>query len=257
MTDYAAYAKTIKTLLNDDKVYLSYAQLSKMIEEELNKPESEMNTDLIESCLDDIEKLEERKRIGIRPRGILKRTLVAAAIVIFIFALCTTVLAVGFHINVFSELVEFYNDHLAVRFDKYDKSAEEYKLLGSDLAKELSEYGITPVLLPEAILTEEFQITEIRCQREEYVTTVTVEFRRNEQKGYITISQFKLKDLMGTNNIRNDYDDYQEIEAAGITVYVFSAAGESFSVYQDNLTQYAISWNADFKEAVALAKTIK
>lgn len=240
-------------------------QLSSIIDAELNKSEDEMDAALIDRCLELIERLDavnsnekQPESVSVRKRVATKRFMLAAAVIALALTLCFTVLAVGWRINVFSELIEYYDTHIRVRFDKSGEKADEYKLLGSELAKELSEHGISPVLLPEVLLTNEYKITGVQHVEEEFFIDATVIFKKDSQKGHLNVSKYAFEDLVPAPNITKDAKLVEQIELAGIIVFVLQQAeGETAIVYQDGLTQYHIQFNATLEDAIAFAKTIK
>lgn len=75
-----------------------------------------------------------------------------------------------------------------------DDKADEYQLLGTELAKELADNGFNEVLLPEAILSDEFEITKITYESGEYLNTANITFKYNNESGSFFITKYKCKE---------------------------------------------------------------
>lgn len=250
---------------------LSEANLKRILDEEFEKPEEEMDTDLIEYCLDALEKLErpaqnsgytekevetENKKATYR----LKRILITAAVLSAIVIGAVSVSAAFPKIKLFDGIVEFYNEHIRVRYDKVSDNVPLYGLQGSNLATELKANGIAHIVLPEALLTDVYKLSDITYEKFDTMTSAYFNFDNNESqiKGYAVVEQFDDKSFLPAIDFQV-VEDSLKLTVSGIDVYVFKQKqGVSIS-YQAGNTQYNIvlSENVSIDEATALAKTIK
>lgn len=258
--------KEFLEFLNDKSLgEINEEALRQIIDEEIEKPEDEMNPELIEYCLDLLNKetndisyakteKPSTKHISIR----FKKTVSVAAVVAILFVGTLTASAVIFDVNLFDGLVEVYTDYIRINFDKSDDKANSYKLLDTELAKELSENGFTDVLLPEAIFSEAFEITEITYEHFEYISSATISFKYKNKNESIFISRYAFEELVPDVEYLHVTGDVEAIDVNGITVYCFSQMRKLSTIaYSDGLTHYTIQLPTDSETAKEIAKTIK
>lgn len=256
-----------REIFNDESVYLSKEELDSIINEELEKTEEEMDSDLIELCLFELDKLERnelqsKSREKVDNNGLVKkrnvwRYFLAALVAIMLIAGTLTVSAVVFDIDLFDGIIELYNDYVRIRFDKNNEKANGYDFLGSELAQQLAKNGISPVLLPESILTDECQITSIDYEFTDVVTTATIHFNYKGKGNFINISKYVDEKLLPAVDYPTASSEIKELLLNGISVYVFIQSGRGTIAYQDGKIQYVIDLQTDFEGAIDFAKTIK
>lgn len=159
--------KQLLKILNDDSLELTVEELENIIEEELQKDESEMDPDLIEYCLYYISKAEadgdkEKKadsagndKIAEPPaadklkksrfNGKLKKLLIIAA-TIALLLVTTGIATVATNKKVKNSAISFYENHIQVHFDKQkDESGipgSAAALAGDSAVLILGEYGV-------------------------------------------------------------------------------------------------------------------
>lgn len=260
------YSGTVAELLKDKSLELSISDLDKLIDDELKK-EEDMNPDLIEFYIDTINEMRNTGNISITItekegnsnrfsfKGIKKIIAVVAAM--FLLACVTlTAYAAVFKVNLLDEFIEFYNEHIVIRFDKSESKAEEYTLLGSELAQELNDKGISPVLLPEVILSNEAEIISIDYQNTDAIALANISFAIGKEKGNLIISQYLNNAAMPEVTYPNAKEVVQ-LELSGLTVFVFEQNGDNTITYQDAFTQYFIVLSTNHKQTVEIAKSIK
>lgn len=258
--------KEFLEFLNDNSLgEINNDTLKQIIDEELEKSEKEINPDLIEYCLDMINKnnavatnenaeKSATKHVSIR----LKRIIASAAVVAILFIGTFTASAVIFDVNLFDGLVEVYTDYVRINFDKSDDKADSYKLLDTELAKELAENGFTDVLLPEAIFSEDFEITEITYEHFEYTSSANICFKYKNKREHIYISTYAFKELVPDVEYLHITSDVEAIDANGTTVYCFSQMKKLSTIaYSDGLTHYTIQLPTNLETAKEIAKSIK
>jgi len=252
----------IKKILEDTSIDLPKEELQKIIDCEVSKPEDEMDTELIEYCLDEwmrLTALEEQSAAQqVHPRFRAKRVLALAAAIIVVFSLAVSASDAIFQIGILDGIVEFYNTHVRIRFDRSDDSAKEYKLLGTELAQELEANGISPVLLPELVLTEAYKITDIKYVDGEILKIATIRFSFATEEGYIQIEKYGNKDLLPSLNLFSGAEFVEKVQVSSIDVLLFKhkTTGEYSIVYQDQMIQYTIATTMTYEATIALATSI-
>lgn len=195
----------------------------------------------------------EKKRVTIRAKTI---GTIAAAMALLLIA-CASVSAYIFDGNIFGGLVEFYDDHIRIRFDKVNDNAGEYKLLGSNLAKELAENGISPVLLPEAIISTKCMISSVDYDYSEFDITVNINFSIDNKECSIHIIKYSDIDFVLATDFPNISSQVAKIEIGNLSIYVFEQGKTCTIVYQDGLIYYSIDLPYKLEESVEFAKSIK
>ena len=256
-----------KQVLLDDSVLMSKQELEEIIENELNKSESEMDADLIEYCLHSIKKLqlseeshkqeESKKVFFINPK--MWRVLVAMSVVLtFIFAVTASAIYFNIPENI-AQLIDG-NAELDYNLENADKTADGYALLETDLAKELESFGITPVTFPEALVSDECKILKIENLTVNKAISLEahINFEYKGLLGGVLIEQFMPVDSewVGSSTVM-DVEAGEMINVNGMDVLVFEQKDNCTVTYKDGLTEYNIYLECDFETAKEFAKTIK
>lgn len=261
--------KEFLSFINDKSLDGSLEEnLNRIIDEEMEKSEEEMDTELIEYCLDKLSKLEaeapdteEKKGNGDSNGKHIKlkfKKIIAIAAAIAVFLVGTlSVSAVVFDVNLFDGIVELYNDYIRINFDKTDDKADEYQLLGTELAKDLADNGFDEVLLPEAIFSEEYNITKMEYETFEYINSVNITFEYKNKLGNIQISEYAIEEIVPDVEFLNVTSNIEEIEIGNVTVYCFMQNKSAAITYRDGLSVYFIQLPMNIDEAIEFAKTIK
>lgn len=261
--------KEFLSFINDKSLDGSLEEnLNKIIDEEMEKSEEEMDTELIEYCLDKLSKLEaetpateEKKGNGDSNGKHIKLkfkkfiAVAAAAAVLLVGTISAS--AIIFDVNLFDGIVELYNDYIRINFDKTDDKADNYQLLGTELAKELADNGFAEVLLPEAILSDEFEIIKIAYESGEYMNTTNITFKYNNKFGSFFITKYTMNELVPDVEFLNVTSNIEEIKIDDINVYCFMQDKYASINYKDDLSLYTIQIPMELDDAIELAKTIK
>lgn len=247
---------------------LSEETLSKIIDEELEKSEEEMDTELIEYCLDKLNELkatvqasEEKKgngdSNGKRIKIKYKKVIAVAAVIVALFVGTLSAYAVVFDINLFGGIVEIYNDYIRINFDKTGDKSDNYELLGTGLAKELAENGFDKVLLPEVLFGEDYIITSVEYEIGELIFSANIKFKYKYKRGTIFIRKYSMEEIVPDIEFLNVTSEVNALEINNITAYCFMQNKEASINYIDDLTLYTIQIPMELNEAVEFAKTIK
>lgn len=243
-------------------------RLNKLIDDEMEKSEEEMDTELIEYCLNKLNYLDEKalsesekkgkgepnkKRVRLR----FKRLIAIAAIISVLFICTLTAAGSVFDIKLFDGIVELYNDYVRINFDKIYGEAAEYQLLETELAKELADNGFDKVLLPEAIFLDEYEITKAEYESGKLITCSNISFKYKSKKGYIYIRQYATEKMVEDDDFLHVTSDIKMLQVGNTSVFCFTQNGSTTITYRDGLSIYLILVPLELDDAMEFAKTIK
>lgn len=260
--------KKLYDFIKDESVSLPKEELKRIIDEELEKNESEMDSELIEYCLDALEEAErtnnktsekgesDGKRRIINFRKALTVAVAAVAVIVG-----TITASAVFSESFRDDIVEIYDDYIGFHFEKSDEKADKYEMLNSDLAKELEENGFSPLLLPEAALSEDFEVKNVTYEDLPGLSIANIDFKYKRKKGSIIINK---REAMNEEGERAESLQYptnsgriEKIDSNGISIYIIEQSRNSVIVYQDGVMRYDIFFSASFEKTLDFAKTIK
>lgn len=259
-------------ILNDNSLELTVEELENIIEEELQKDESEMDPDLIEYCLYYINKADssngkdektetdtkkpKKHRFGGKAKKIL---IIAATAVLLLVAMGVAGIATDEKAK--SNAFSFYEDHIRVHFDK--PKEDENSVPGTEIAGKLKNYDITDLKLPAMLFSNDCVYNKITAEiigedGVKYLTSVNMGYRTNEISGRAAITKYCSKEIIAPIDFLNTTEKSrtEELSVNGLTVYVVEQNDFSSITYLDDLTQYMMYFETDFDSVVEIAKTI-
>lgn len=268
--------KQLLKILNDDSLGLTVEELENIIEEELQKDDSEMDPDLIEYCLYYISKAEanggKEKKADIagndkiteppaadklkksRFNGKLKKLLIIAA-TIALLLVTTGIATVATNKKVKNSAISFYENHIQVHFDK---QKDESGIPGTEIAAELRKHDISDLKLPAMFLSSDCIYDNIFEDNIDGLKVTSFSYRANNLSGKVSIRKFYSNESVLPIDFNNttSYSKVEELSVNGLTVFVIEQENFCSIAYQDNLTQYMMYLNTDFAETVEIAKTL-
>lgn len=211
----------LKLFSKDGEDALIEKELSEIIEEELSKPEEEMNAELIESCLDEINRLKKSETKGadtdekLKNRRIIK-WLTAAAAVAAVF-----VIALSLWLNVQKPKPDAENG----------VSKKVYSVL--------EESGYGSAKLPEALFTKACNIISVKAE-----TAKTGFLDSTAEEKIIKISfVYKEKNCTLTVGKKSQPIDGEKLtlpELSGTSADVYRSDGGHTAVYKSGELYYVI-----------------
>ena len=98
----------LKLFSKDGEDALTEKELSEIIEEELSKPEKEMDTELIESCLDEIDRLKKNEAKGEDSDGV-KSNGKSRVSIKYLIAVATFFLISAFAVSATTAIIDLLN----------------------------------------------------------------------------------------------------------------------------------------------------
>lgn len=268
--------KQLLKILNDDSLELTVEELENIIEEELQKDDSEMDPDLIEYCLYYISKAEtdggKEKKADIagndkiaeppaadklkksRFNGKLKKLLIIAA-TIALLLVTTGIATVATNKKVKNSAITFYENHIQVHFDK---QKDESGIPGTEIAAELRKHDISDLKLPAMFLSSDCIYENITENNTENMRITSLSYHTDKLSGRVSIREFYSKEFIPSVDFYNTtiHSNVEELSVNGLKVFVIKQEEFCSITYQDNLTQYIMYLDANFADAVEIAKTI-
>ena len=254
---------TLKEVLKVKVLSFTKDEIEKIMNQELEKTPEEMDTELIDMCLDILtgepkEKTDEEltdssvesdqkvKKINI------KKGLLVVAIVALLVTAAIPVGAKIFDIDVPENILKVYKEHF--QLDVYGENIEQ------DLSVILNENDLNDIVLPRYLYTD-CKISDFSIADKELVTKVNFNYVDKERaiKGMVTfnISNDCTKFLDGEFLVNGKYNEAKRITINGINVIVFNRDSETFIVYSVASIEYSIVLNGvTFNEAVEIANTL-
>ena len=259
------------------------AEIEEMMDEELNKDPSEMDTDLIDICADIINKAyakvkEDSVSLSIQNQKIAEnaskenkikrikfgKILLVAAIIAIICAIAVPVCAKFVHTEASDNIVRFFDNHFNIDLRKGDTDAGEYSDTNNDLVQQIQEAGIDNVILPAVFLSDQYKTEITFTNDDEFYTEVEIDFQNKDENisGNIVITKHKTDDtlfIMGQGQMAEQYDTVKQITVNGMDVLVFASNSSCYIDYIDNDTEYSISFNdgCTLEQAIKIAESLK
>ena len=265
--------KAILKALYEISYSIPLDEVQMIMDKELLKNLDEMDDELIDICMDILEKgyaeqeqkqkqeqehdRTEKKRTGIKVR----RVLAVAAIIMLIIAIAIPIAAALSHSKVSDKIVQFYSDYFHMDLRKGSTNANHYSDIDSDLIKELQERGFSDVILPSDLLNYDYS-KNIFIQEGDNLTsaTITIEDTESKIRGSIGITQYNesMSFIAGSGQVSSMYENVEQISVNGLDIIVFGNDDEATIRYLDKNTNYHITLdNCDIYKAVEIANSLK
>ena len=247
-------------MIDSDFTDLSTEEIKALIQKEVDKGPDELDTDYIDLCFELLAVKGNAKSKRVKFKKPAKLIIIAAALTVIFISTVTASAQFNFDIpQSIAKLID-NNAEIDYNLENADTTADGYALLNTDLAKQLADYGITPVTFPEEMIKENSKITKIESISSDDISNiVSVYFYYNGQRGWLDIEQMS-KELESTGVIGyNNLKGGKMIKANGMDILVFEHDDNSSSItYKDGLTTYHISLtNSTMENAIKFAKSIK
>lgn len=250
-------------MINSKLINLTEEEILELITKELNKENAQVDMDYIDVCYD----LLEIKRSSVFYNNInttkpkikkpIKVLLIAAAFVV-VFVSTITVSA-QFNLNIPQKIAQLINGNAEIDYnlENADTTADGYALLDTDLAKQIADFGITPVTFPEDIVKEDCEITKIEMvMNEDALKIVNIDYEYNGQRGNLYLQQISDAESEGVNFVM-DIESGQMIKVNGMDVLIFEQKDSCSIRYKDNFTTYDIHLDCNLETATKFAKSIR
>ena len=228
-------------ILNSEYENLSSAEIEGILNEELDKSPEEMDTDLVELCLDALNSAGEKKLNKRRLRVRLSRILIAAVIFVLLIGIAIPVCAKYFSVSFSDGVVKFYDDCFSV-----DLSNNDYV---QDLDGNLEQDGI---------VQPETKISSYESEECDGITNINFEFQCGEIQGSVIIVDYeKSNDLISNQGKVNSKCKYvNKIDKGEFSILVFSDDKKSYLYYVYDGDEYTLFFNCDYETACKIAESL-
>ncbi len=259
--------KTIIAVLNSESFPFPLEEIERIMDAELEKDPAEMDDELVDLCMDVLEKgyvkqKQNREQTEKKHRRIkLRRVLVAAAIIALIIVIAVPIAAAYTRGEVSDKIVQFYSDYFHINLREGDTNANHYSDENSDLIQELQKRGVSDVILPSDLLNYDYS-KDIFIQEGDNYTSATITIEDSESKihGGIVITQYDeiISSATGAGQVSPEFNRIEQININGLDVIIFGNEDKVAMRYLDNNTDYYITLdNCDIYKAVEIANSLK
>ena len=251
--------KKLKKMIASDFTDLSTEEIKALIQKEVDKGPDEIDTDYIDLCFELLSIKNNKQKSSKVKFTKPTKVLLAAAVLMVVFVSTITVSA-QFNLNIPQKITQLINGNAEIDYnlENADTTADGYTLLDTDLAKQLADYGITPVTFPEEMTKENCKITKIESISSDHISNiVSIDFDYKGQQGWLTIEQMsKELETAGVSTVM-DIKSGQMINVNGMDILAFEKENSCTIIYKDNLTKYNIYIDCNLETAIKLAESIK
>ena len=246
-------------MIASDFTDLSTEEIKALIQKEVDKGPDKLDTDYIDLCFELLSiKSNSTNAKKVKFTKSAKVLLIAATLMVVFIS--TITVSAQFNLNIPEKIVHLINGNAEIDYnlENADTTADGYALLDTDLAKQIADYGITPVTFPEEMIKENSKITKIKLDmNEDVLKIVDIDFEYNGQKGSLYIQQ--ISENTGSTGVNTvlDIKSGRMINVNGMDIIVFEQENSCSIIYKDSLTTYDINLYCDFETAIKFAESIK
>lgn len=254
---------TLKEVLKVNFLSFSKEEIENIMEEELEKAPEEMDTELIDMCLD-ILMGEPKKRadedLAASPavsdkkakRINFKKGILVAAIITLLLSIAIPVSANVFNIDVPENILKIYEKFFDLDFERGKQN--------KNLSVILSENELNDIILP-LYLYDHCEVSGFEKVKYDFVTQVHFNFldKENDISGWVRMDSMEneMDFLNGEGLVEGQYEEIKQLTVNGINIIVFSENNNCFIVYYANKVEYNIVVNGiSFEQAVEVASTL-
>lgn len=250
--------KKLKKMIASDFTDLSTEEIKALIQKEVDKGPDELDTDYIDLCFELLAVKGNAKSKRVKFKKPAKLIIIAAALTVIFISTVTA--SAQFNFDIPQSIAKLIDNNAEIDYDleNADTTADGYALLDSDLAKQLADYGITPVTFPEEMTKENCKVIQIEdVSVDKTWKIISVDFYYNKQKGWLRVEQMSEEfETAGVSTVM-DIKSGQMTNINGMDILLFEQEGSYKIKYKDNNTTYDISLDCDSETAIKFAESIK
>ena len=214
MTDNVKITKEkLKKFISDSSVELDLAEVEALMDSEVEKPEAEIDTELVDMCAAILAKaynpgFEEGKpaqmyrpwedektpatentanaKTDKKQKVSFRRILLVAAVLVLVFAVALPVGAKLFGNNASDGIVSFYSDFFKINLNKDEPTTANE----NDLVNQMIMDSLDTLMLPQALLSDDYE-KNVQTEQSENLTIIWIDVKNSEQNiyGHITINK--------------------------------------------------------------------
>ncbi len=229
--------------------------LKTIIEEEMAKSEDEMDTDLIEFCLDALQKDTTDTPKEVKQKKFNKILLVAAIAAVLLCG-TFTVSATVFENNWFEGILKVFDNGISIDFKEIENADENYNKDRLKLKYELSENIIGWTRLPKVIYNGQIDYNSIIYDNTVTKITATVPFILDEKENKMVIEHYADGNYIPEVTFENA-ENPETFRVNDITVFLFKQNINYIVAYRHNLSIYTFTLDCNYDEAMSFAKSVE
>lgn len=274
--------ETLIKILSEKSMPFSEKEIHEMLDAELEKDPAEMDTDFVDLCLDVLDGkygegyyvedddnddnnsgsadkdtdtdngAEDKKDKPNKKKIKFGKALLIAAVITVTLACSITAGAKLVQINASDDTVTYNGDHFSINLN--GKDAENTV---EDIVQTLTQDGIENVVLPSAILNDDYVIKDYQSSD----NNLNFMFESNKSDIYgtvdIIIYDDKFNFSTGQADVNNEYYSAEEINSNGFNILKFESDSLITLIYVVDNDEYTVTLhNCDTEKAMAIAETI-
>lgn len=217
--------KILKEILKTESVSFSYEEIQQILDEELEKSADEMDTQLIDLCVDVLSKQEvpEKEATKTHRKVSPKKLLLIAAVICILAILAIPVSAELPTIQSQGGIIKVLENYISVNLT----GGEKY-----NLSKELQDYGIPDNLLPSRFFESDCVVSDVQITGDD-AYHFTFELTDLDCNGYILVSKFTQELEFGYNyaDIYAEAEQLKQLTINGLQMVVYSTGDEVVKVF--------------------------
>ena len=265
--------KQFEKFLKDESFSeISKEQLDKIIDDEMKKPESEIDTELIEYCLnllDDIDEKTQSDDINKKGSGdknvktlkfSFKHIVAVAAVISIVIVAAVSGSASVSHYKMYDGAIEVDGESVFLDLSGFYGESQSTDMPDDELIKELADNGVSGVLIPRALLSGAIEVTNIEYHISEISDDAYVFFTYNGKPGYIIIEieKYDVEESVGNCEYLQVSSVVEMVKTSKATAFCFMQCENDFAriVYRSGKASYDIQMPVELDEAVQIAKTL-
>lgn len=274
--------ETLIKILSEKSMPFSEKEIHEMLDAELEKDPAEMDTDFVDLCLDVLDGkygegyyvedddnddnnsgsadkdtdtdngAEDKKDKPNKKKIKFGKALLIAAVITVTLACSITAGAKLVQINASDDTVTYNGDHFSINLN--GKDAENTV---EDIVQTLTQDGIENVVLPSAILNDDYVIKDYQSSD----NNLNFMFESNKSDIYgtvdIIIYDDKFNFSAGQFDMNDEYYSVEEINVNDIDLLLLQSEDIFTILYIDNNNEYTITiHNSDYEHAQNIAESI-
>lgn len=237
-------------ILNSKSESLSLADIDSILNEELDKSPEEMDTDLVELCLDALLNADEKKLNTSKHKFRITKILIAAVIFVLIIGTSIPACAKFFNVHLPEGVVSFYKDCFNL-----DLSDKEYV---QDITAQLEKDGVEEAVFPKIVFDTEAKIFKYVIKNTAEAKYIYFDFESSGMNGHIILQKRNKKAdyFLEQNKEASEFEKADSFNVNGVEVLVFANDDVSHIMYMVNNVEYNVYIYTDYETACEIAKTI-
>lgn len=239
--------ETLYEIINSKSEKLSSAAIKDILNEELDKSPEEMDTDLVDLCLDALENIQEIQQNKRTHHIKFTRILTAAVIFMLVIGVSIPACAKFFDADLPDGIVTVYEDYLDIdlKGGKYIRHIDT----------KLEQDGFNGEFLPSIFYTGEAKVFNYKTQQSSFDSYARFDFSYNDTYGSVSTTRYddERVNFSGEHKIHLKEAKVEYFEYAGFKGVVCSNDELVMIYYYKDLTEYTIQITGDMESAAEIA----